>query len=251
MPARDRRGRLELALMQLLRPEVDPRCHAVQVALRVREGHPREPRGLRMVPVPPRAAGPREQRMRRLTASPRQGLKGVRAEHRLEDGPERAHLIRHEDLGLGRLAGADLALLPAPRDGPHGAGVGIRGRPRQHAHAIATCEALAEGERVRDAARLLLDAVGQLAVEVLARPEAADHVPHVLRRRHDEDLAAPRGDELAEGVVDHRFAADWQQVLVGRARQRMQARSLAASQNDALHVSHSQSVGIGPRTEPP
>ena len=86
-----------------------------------------------------------------------------------------------------------------------------------------------------DPACRLLNAVGQLAVELGAASEAVHDGPHVFDTRHDEDLRDVGPHELPERVVEHGLSADRQEVLVRHARQRVEPRALAACEDDALH----------------
>jgi hypothetical protein len=57
----------------------------------------------------------------------------------------------------------------------------------------------------------------------------------MVGRGDDEDIGDAGVAELANGMEEHRLAADRQQVLIGRLRQRKKPRSVAASEDDAFH----------------
>src|SRR5581483_11231242 len=112
-------------------------------------------------------------------------------------------------------------------------------------------ERLAAGEAPRhpddlgDAARLDLHLVRQVEVEEelaavarhhVAVAEQVDELPGVLLARHDQHLAHADALQELERVVDHRPAADRQQVLVRDARQLLEPGRGAACGDQALHA---------------
>ena len=55
-----------------------------------------------------------------------------------------------------------------------------------------------------------------------------------VRRRDDENVADAGQHQRRQRIVDHRLVVDRHQLLADRPRQRMQPRSGAARENDAL-----------------
>jgi hypothetical protein len=97
-------------------------------------------------------------------------------------------------------------------------------------------EPLRETQRLRDPAGALLVRVGQpVDPPLVAVPEQAQELAGVGPPGHHHQLPHLRRDERLDRVGDHRAVVDRQQVLVRDPRQRMEARSAAAGEDDALH----------------
>ena len=69
----------------------------------------------------------------------------------------------------------------------------------------------------------------------VAVAEQVDHLPRVALAGDDEHLADPGELQQLQRVVDHRPAADRQQVLVGDARQLPEPRRLSSCADESLH----------------
>ena len=100
---------------------------------------------------------------------------------------------------------------------------------------LAGDEVLADGERLRQAVRRGLLCIGQVHAVARAVPEQALEVGQVGRRGDDQDVADARQHEGAERVVDHGLVVDRQQLLGGHERERVQARTGPAGEDDAFH----------------
>src|SRR5262245_36496735 len=115
-----------------------------------------------------------------------------------------------------------------------------------------TTEDLGQTERLRDAARRLLDAVGQVAVVAPSRAEKRPESTQVLRTCHQQDLVDPGADDLAERVANHRRWADRQQVLVGCPCQLTQPATFCSRQDYAADVHGVSSIlarfGLNPES---
>ena len=80
--------------------------------------------------------------------------------------------------------------------------------------AILADEVPADQERLRKPAGRGLLGVGKRDAEVTAVAEQAAIIGQVGRRRDDQDVADARRAQLTDRMIDHRLAADRQQVLV-------------------------------------
>ena len=110
---------------------------------------------------------------------------------------------------------------------------------------VAVGELARHADDLRDPARLCLHLVGEVELEQrlvrAARADAAvaeqvDHLAGVRLAGHEQHLGHPGELEQLERVVDHRPAADRQQVLVGHAGQLAEPRRLAARRDQAFHL---------------
>ena len=109
---------------------------------------------------------------------------------------------------------------------------------QHHANVVALGPRLGQTQRVGDAAFAFL--VGEaelLQPELLAVLQQAQEVAGVLAAGDDQDVANAGVHQGLQRVEDHRLVVHRQQVLVGDAGQRIQARADAARQDDALHRS--------------
>lgn len=100
---------------------------------------------------------------------------------------------------------------------------------------LAGDEVLADGEGLRQAVRARLLGVGEVHAVARAVPEQALEVGEVRRRGDDQDVADARQHEGAKRVVDHGLVVDRQQLLGGHERERVQAGTGPAGEEDALH----------------
>ena len=100
---------------------------------------------------------------------------------------------------------------------------------------LAGDEVLADGERLREAVRARLLGVGQVHAVARAVPEQALEVGEVRRRGDDQDVPDARQHEGAKRVVDHGLVVDRQQLLGGHERERVQAGTGPAGEDDAFH----------------
>lgn len=157
------------------------------------------------------------------------------------DGPPpRVELHDAEALGVVHVVAEDR--------GPTGLGVldGARQVARQavavedvvaeHQRArLAVNELLADGEGLGQAVGARLLGVGQVHAVARAVPEQALEVGEVRRRGDDQDVPDARQHEGGQRVVDHGLVVDRQQLLGGHERERVQAGSGPAGEDDALH----------------
>src|SRR5205823_4459345 len=72
--------------------------------------------------------------------------------------------------------------------------------------------------------------------ELLSVTQQRQELTSVITAGHNHDFLDARANQGFDWVEDHRFVVDGQQVFVRDAGQRMQARSGAAGENDALHT---------------
>lgn len=100
---------------------------------------------------------------------------------------------------------------------------------------LAGDELLADGEGLRQAVRARLLGVGEVHAVARAVPEQALEVGEVRRRGDDQDVPDARQHEGGQRVVDHGLVVDRQQLLGGHERERVQAGSGPAGEDDALH----------------
>lgn len=101
---------------------------------------------------------------------------------------------------------------------------------------LAGDEVLADGEGLRQAVRARLLGVGEVHAVARAVPEQALEVGEVGRRGDDQDVPDARQHEGAKRVVDHGLVVDRKQLLGGHERERVQAGSGPAGEDDAFHV---------------
>lgn len=135
-----------------------------------------------------------------------------------------------EDRGAARLGVLDGARQVA------GQAVSVEDVVAQHQGARLTVnELLADGEGLRQAVRRGLLGVGQVHAVARAVPEQALEVGEVRRRGDDQDVPDARQHEGGQRVVDHGLVVDRQQLLGGHERERIQAGSGPACEDDALH----------------
>src|SRR5581483_7465316 len=106
---------------------------------------------------------------------------------------------------------------------------------------------------LRDAAGLGLHLVGEVDVEEdivaaarrhVAAAEQVDELARVLLARHDQDLLHADALQQLQGVVDHRPAADRQQVLVRDARELGEPRRVATGCDQAFHAADATAVPV-------
>ena len=75
---------------------------------------------------------------------------------------------------------------------------------------------LGQSQRIGDAALALLIGVIDVAQpELFAIGQQPQKVSRVLAAGDDQDIPDPRIDQRLDGVIDHRFLVNRQQVLVG------------------------------------
>ena len=135
--------------------------------------------------------------------------------------------------------------------GEHGRAARLRRRVAQHeAQIVAVEDVVAEDQRGRlprekvasdqeclgDAAGVRLDRVGKLDPPAPSVAKQPLELIDLLRCRDDQDFADVGQHQRRQGIIDQRLVVDRKQLLGGRQRQRMQPRSAAARQNDALAV---------------
>ena len=108
--------------------------------------------------------------------------------------------------------------------------------PEDERAGLPSREPLADDERLGQAVRAGLHGVGQVHAVVRPVAEQPLEVGQVGRGRDDEDLADARQHEGRQRVVDHRLVVDRQQLLAGDGGERVEARSAAAREDDALHI---------------
>ena len=101
---------------------------------------------------------------------------------------------------------------------------------------LAVDELLADGEGLRQAVGARLLGVGQVHAVARAVPEQALEVGQVRRRGDDQDVPDARQHEGGQRVVDHGLVVDRQQLLGGHERERVQARTGPAGEDDAFHM---------------
>ena len=101
---------------------------------------------------------------------------------------------------------------------------------------LAGDELLADGERLRQAVRAGLLRVGEVHAVARAVPEQALEVGEVRRGGDDQDVPDASQHEGGQRVVDHGLVVDRQQLLGGHERERVQARTGPAGEDDAFHI---------------
>lgn len=135
-----------------------------------------------------------------------------------------------EDRGAARLGVLDGARQVARQ------AVAVEDVVAEHQRArLAVNELLADGERLRQAVRARLLCIGEVNAVAGAVPEQALEVGQVGRRGDDQDVPDARQHEGGQRVVDHGLVVDWQQLLAGDERERVQARAGPAGEDDAFH----------------
>ena len=95
--------------------------------------------------------------------------------------------------------------------------------------AIVAGEVARESERLGDAAGAFLLRIAELVSEVALK------VFNVVGAGHEQQLADTGLAQKVDGPLDHRLVADGQQVLVGDAGQRIEARPRPAREDNAFH----------------
>ena len=135
-----------------------------------------------------------------------------------------------EDRGTARLRVLDGLLQVAAE------AVAVEDVVAEHERARLTVnELLADGEGLRQAVGARLLGIGEVHAVARAVPEQALEVGEVRRRGDDQDVPDARQHEGAERVVDHGLVVDRQQLLGGHERERVQAGSGPACEDDAFH----------------
>ena len=157
------------------------------------------------------------------------------------DGPPpRIELHDAEALGIVHVIAEDrgpprLGVLDGARQ-VAGQAVSVEDVVAQHERARLTVnELLADGEGLRQAVGARLLGIGEVHAVARAVPEQALEVGEVRRRGDDQDVPDARQHEGAKRVVDHGLVVDRQQLLGGHERERVQAGSGPAGEDDALH----------------
>ena len=136
-----------------------------------------------------------------------------------------------EDRGAARLRVLDGLLQVAAE------AVAVEDVVAQHERARLTGdELLADGEGLGQAVRAGLLGVGEVHAVARAVPEQALEVGEVGRRGDDQDVPDARQHEGGQRVVDHGLVVDRQQLLGGHERERVQAGSGPAGEDDAFHI---------------
>lgn len=139
------------------------------------------------------------------------------------------HMVA-EDSGAARLGVLDGARQVA------GQAIAVEDVVAEHQRArLAGDEVLADGEGLGQAVRARLLGVGEVHAVARAVPEQALKVGEVGRRGDDQNVPDARQHEGAKRVVDHGLVVDRQQLLGGHERERVQAGSGPAGEDDALH----------------
>ena len=157
------------------------------------------------------------------------------------DDAARRHRARRRRTAPGR--GRGRAAFPRPTDRPR-TRRRRRGerRPAQDvvaedaAERVVADEVPGEPDRVGDAERAALVAIGQVEPEMGAVGQQLDDVADALAADDDHHLADPHPGERLDRVVDHRPVVDRQEVLVRDDRQREEPRRRPAGEDDALHA---------------
>jgi hypothetical protein len=115
---------------------------------------------------------------------------------------------------------------------------------------LAGGEVVRHPDHLRDPARLRLHLVGEIEVEqrLVGAPdrevpvaEEVDHLAGVTLAGHDEHLLDARELQQLQRVVDHRPAADREQVLVRDARQLAEPRRLTSRTDESLRHARDRS----------
>ena len=157
------------------------------------------------------------------------------------DGPApRIELHDAEALGIVHVIAEDrgpprLGVLDGARQ-VAGQAVSVEDVVAQHERARLTVnELLADGEGLRQAVGARLLGIGEVHAVARAVPEQALEIGEVRRRGDDQDVPDARQHEGAKRVVDHGLVVDRQQLLGGHERERVQAGSGPAGEDDALH----------------
>jgi len=105
------------------------------------------------------------------------------------------------------------------------------------ANLFAVDERLCEPERVCDAAfAFLVGVVNAVQVKILAIGEETKEVAGILPASDDDDVLDARIHQCLDGVENHRPVVNWQQMLIGDTRERVQARTSSARQDNTLHL---------------
>src|ERR1019366_2775844 len=95
---------------------------------------------------------------------------------------------------------------------------------------------LGQSERIGYASfSLLIGKAELLQAELLAVLQQTKKIAGVLPAGHDQNVANACIHQGLQGIEDHRFVIHGQQVLVGNAGQRIQARTDATRQDYSLH----------------
>lgn len=100
---------------------------------------------------------------------------------------------------------------------------------------LAVNKLLADGECLGQAVGTRLLGVGEVHAVARTIPEQTLEVGEVGRRRDDKDVPNARQHKAGQRVVDHGLVVDWQQLLGGHERERVQACAGPAGEDDALH----------------
>lgn len=158
------------------------------------------------------------------------------------DGPPpRIELHDAEALGIVHVIAEDrgpprLGVLDGARQ-VAGQAVSVEDVVAQHERARLTVnELLADGEGLRQAVGARLLGIGEVHAVARAVPEQALEIGEVRRRGDDQDVPDARQHEGAKRVVDHGLVVDRQQLLGGHERERVQAGSGPAGEDNAFHV---------------
>ena len=107
--------------------------------------------------------------------------------------------------------------------------------PEDERAGLAGGEPLADHERLGQAVRAGLHGVGQVHAVVRPVAQKALEVRQVGRGRDDQDVADAGHHKDGQRVVDHRLVVYRQQLLGCDGGERVEARSAAAREDDALH----------------
>jgi hypothetical protein len=108
--------------------------------------------------------------------------------------------------------------------------------PSTQQNAVVPDEVAGEPDRVGDAERTALVAIGQVEPEVRAVASSSTTSPTLLPPTMTMTSRIAHRRERLDRVVDHRPVVDRQQVLVRDDRQREQAGRGPAGEDDALHA---------------
>ena len=107
--------------------------------------------------------------------------------------------------------------------------------PSTTQNAIVGDEVPREADRMGDAQRATLVAVGQVEAELVTIGQQLHDVADAAAAKDDHHLADAHLAQRLDRVIDHRPVVDRQQVLVRDTRQRSEARAVAAGEDQSLH----------------
>ena len=89
-------------------------------------------------------------------------------------------------------------------------------------HVVVPDEVSADEESLGQSARTRLDGISDREANLAPVLEHALEIPDVIGRRDQQDLANTGQHQGGEGIIDHRFIINGQQLLAGRTRDRIE-----------------------------